>query len=194
MLFEYSLLTLVLSGVFLCLLYSWITGISPVSSTFKSRRKIIKAIEPSQKGIIYELGAGWGALAFPLARRCPASTVVAYEISPVPWVFMKTRVCLFGPRNLRVVRRNFLKDDLSKASLIVCYLYPGAMKKLSAKLPLELKPSARVISNSFEIPDWTPIAVQKLEDVMCPQIFHYKMKSAVTSIHQFIEIISAMML
>ena len=103
---------------------------------------------------------------------------------------MKLRVFLLGPRNLKVVRRNFLKDDLSKASLVICYLYPGAMAKLSSKLLLELKPSAKVISNTFEIPVWTPTAIQNLEDVMCPQIFHYKMESAITSIHQFIDILT----
>ncbi len=92
---------------------------------------------------------------------------------------MKIWALFFGPRNLEIVRRNFLKDDLAKASLVVCYLYPGAMTKLSSKLAQELKPSAEVISNTFEIPSWTPTVIQNLEDVMCPQIFHYKMKTAV---------------
>ena len=192
MFIDYLILALVLFAVLLSLLYTFITGISPVSSTFKSRKKIIRTISPGQNGIIYELGAGWGALAFPVARRCPGATVVAYELSPVPWFFLKVRALLFGPRNLRIVRRNFLKDDLSKASLVVCYLYPGAMEKLSSKLVMELKPSAKVISNTFEIPAWTPNVIQSLEDVMCPQIFHYKMDSAITSIHQFIDILSSM--
>ena len=190
MFFDYFILVLVLTGIASSLLYSWITGISPVSSTFKSRKKIIKTVSSTQKGIIYELGAGWGALAIPLARRCPEATIVAYELSPAPWIFLKARTLFFGPQNLKIVRRNFLKDDLSKASLVVCYLYPGAMAKLSSKLVLELKPSAKVISNTFEIPAWTPTAIQNLEDVMCPQIFYYKMESAITGTHQFIDALS----
>lgn len=85
-----------------------------------------------------------------------------------------------------------MKDDLSKASLVVCYLYPGAMTKLSSKLALELKPSARVISNTFEIPTWTPTAIQNLEDVMCPQVFFYKMDSAITSIQKVNTIITTL--
>ena len=192
MYFEYIMLVLVLSGIVLCLYYSLLTGISPVSSTFKSRKKIIKTVSPTQEGFIYELGAGWGALAFPLARRCPESKVVAYELSPVPWLFLKLRAFLFGPRNLKIERRNFMKDDLSKASLVVCYLYPGAMVKLSSKLGAELHPGARVISNTFEIPDWAPTAVLNLEDVMCPQVFYYKMDSAIISIQQSIDIMTTM--
>ena len=194
MLFDYFILFLVLGAILISLLYTLITGISPVSSTFRSRKKIIKTLKPDQQGRIYELGAGWGALAFPMARRCPQATVIAYELSPVPWLFLKIRAFLFGPRNLKIIRRNFLNDDLSKAALVVCYLYPGAMAKLSPKLLFELKPGARVISNTFEIPTWTPAVVQNLEDVMCPQIFHYKMKTAVTSMHQVIDILSAALL
>ena len=194
MFLDYLVLVLVLCGIFICLIYSFITGISPVSSTIKSRRKIIKAVSPEQEGIIYELGAGWGAVAFPLARRCPDATVVAYELSPIPWLFLKVRAFLFGPSNLRILRRNFLNDNLAKAALVVCYLYPGAMKRLSSKLMIELKPNTKVISNTFEIPAWNPTMVQNLEDVMCPQIFYYKMDSAVTSIHQFIDILSAMII
>lgn len=194
MFFEYSLLALVLGAIAISLLYTFITGISPVSSTFKSRREIIKSIPGDQDGIVYELGAGWGTLAFPLARKCPASTVVAYELSPLPWLFLKFRKFLLGPSNLKIIRKNFLHEDLSKASLVVCYLYPGAMEKLSSKLMMELKPDAQVISNTFEIPSWTPTFIQSLEDVMCPQVFHYKIESAVTSVHQFIDILSSLIL
>lgn len=194
MFFDYLILVLVLSGIFISLLYCWLTGISPVSSTFKSSRSIIKAVPPEQKGVICELGAGWGRLAFSLAHRCPESRVLAYELSPVPWIFLKLRAFLFGPRNLKIVRRDFFKDDLSKASLVVCYLYPGAMAKLSSKLLLELKPSAEVISNTFKVPTWTPVATKNLEDVMCPEVFYYKMDSAITSYHQVIDILTVLVI
>jgi 16S rRNA A1518/A1519 N6-dimethyltransferase RsmA/KsgA/DIM1 with predicted DNA glycosylase/AP lyase activity len=192
MFFDYLILVLVVGGVLLSLIYCWLTGISPVSSTFRSSSSIISTVLPEQKGDICELGAGWGRLAFPLARRCPESRVLAYELSPVPWIFLKLRVFLFGPRNLKIIRRNFLKEDLSKASLVVCYLYPGAMLKLSTKLLQELKPGAQVISNTFEIPTWTPVAIKNLEDVMCPQVFYYRVDTAITSIHQFIDILSVL--
>jgi len=192
MFFDYLILVSVLGGIAVSLIYCLITGISPVSSTLKSSKSIINTVSPEQEGVICELGAGWGRLAFSLARRCPESRVVAYELSPVPWMFLKLRAFVFGPRNLKIKRRNFFKDDLSKASLVVCYLYPGAMTKLSSKLLLELKPGAEVISNTFEIPAWTPVAVKSLEDVMCPQVFYYKMDSAITSIHQFIDILTVL--
>jgi hypothetical protein len=119
---------------------------------------------------------------------------VAYELSPVPGLVLKIRALLCGPQNLKIIRRNFLKDNLSKATLVVCYLYPEAMEKLSSKFFMELNPQAKVISNTFEIPAWTPTLIQNLEDVMCPQIFQYEMNKAITSLHQFIEILSSIIL
>jgi len=192
MFFDYLILFLVLAAIAVSLLYCLITGISPVSSTFKSRRKIIRSVAPDQQGYIYELGAGWGALAFPLARRCPEATVVAYELSPVPWLFMKIRAFIFRPRNLILRRRNFLVDDLGKAALVVCYLHPGAMLKLSPKLAMELESSARVICNTFELPAWTPTLIANLEDIMCPEIFYYKMESAFSSLRELMELIATL--
>jgi hypothetical protein len=119
---------------------------------------------------------------------------VAYELSPAPWLVLKIRALLCGLQNLKIIRRNFLKDNLSKATLVVCYLYPGAMEKLSSKFFMELNPKAKVISSTFEIPAWTPTLIQNLEDVMCPQIFQYEMNKAITSFHQFIEILSSIIL
>jgi len=192
MFIHYLILVLVLGGIAVSLIYCLVTGISPVSSTFKSRRKIINSVPTEQKGFVYELGAGWGALAFPLARRCPEATIVAYELSPVPWLFMKIRGFIFRPRNLKIIRRNFLKDDLSKASMIVCYLHPQAMLKLSPKLAVELKSSAKVICNTFELPAWTPTFIANLEDVMCPEIFYYKMETAISSVRELMGLLSTL--
>ena len=52
MFFDYLILAGVLGAIAVSLLYSWITGISPVSSTFKSRKRIIKTIAPDQDGFI----------------------------------------------------------------------------------------------------------------------------------------------
>ena len=192
MFFDYLILVFVLSGIVVSLIYCLITGISPVSSTFKSRRKIINSVSSDQDGYIYELGAGWGALAFPVARRCPNATVVAYELSPFPWMFMKIRGAILGPRNLRLIRRNFLKDDLSKAAVILCYLHPQAMEKLSPKLARELHAGTQVICNTFELPAWIPTMVANLEDLMCPQIFYYKLESAFSSTKELLDTLSTM--
>ena len=106
----------------------------------------------------FELGAGWGALALPLAGRYGAARVEAYELSPLPWLVCRLRGALTGASNLRVRRADFFRARLSGAFLVVCYLHPGAMARLRPKLEAELREGALVVSNTFAIPGWRPAA------------------------------------
>jgi hypothetical protein len=182
MICEYFILGGFTIGLAVTFVYCGVTGISPVSSTWTSRSAMLASLPPDPQGIVYELGAGWGSLAFPLAGRYPHKQVIAYELSPVPWLFMKLRWFLTRPRNLQILRRNFLKVDLSGAGLVVCYLHPGALAKLAPKLGKELKPETLIISNTFELPGWTPITVKELDDTMCPQVFIYEIGPVIQEI------------
>ena len=48
------------------------------------------------------------------------------------------------------------KADLSNVDVVFVYQLPHVMKRIKKKLLEELKPGARVISNSFVMPDWKP--------------------------------------
>jgi len=182
MIFDYFLLGGVLFGLALTFAYCGITGISPVPSSRTSRKAILASLPENPSGTVYELGAGWGTLAFPLARRYPGKEVVAYELSPLPWLFMKLRWHLTGPRNLNIRRRNFLRANLASAGLIICYLHPQALEKLVPKLEKELASEALIISNTFHFPGWVPSFVQQLEDTMCPELLFYQVGPALSKI------------
>jgi len=182
--------SLFVAGLVVTFIYCYITGISPVSSSWTSRKAILRLTDRNQKGTINELGAGRGALAFPLARRCKTAEVVAYELSPAPWLFMKIWKFLFGPSNLTILRRNFLKANLSSSALVVCYLYPQAMAKLSIKLKKELLSNVTIISNTFELPSWSPSLVEPLEDVMCTQVLVYKVAPVIEIVREISTFIS----
>ena len=114
------------------------TGISPMPSSPEAVQQVMAYVKPSRVGPIVELGAAWGSLAIPLARAYPDRSVLAYELSTIPWLFLILRKRLSGLQNLEVIRRDFFRDDLAKAASVVCYLYPGSMVRLSAKLRSEL--------------------------------------------------------
>ena len=108
------------------------------------------------KGKIYDLGSGWGSIVLPLARSLPDCDVIGYELSPIPWLASKFRSWLACLPNLRIDRKNFFGVPLQDASIVICYLFPGAMQKLKMKFEEELQPGTIVISNTFAIPSWTP--------------------------------------
>lgn len=153
---------------------SILNGISPMPSVGKSKTVLLEAIPKSIQGKVYELGAGWGSLVFPLAAKLPSSMVIGIENSLFPYVICRLRRQLTGPANVELKYGDFFNTDLSEAALVVCYLYPGAMQKLRPKLEKELKKGAVVISNTFALPGWTPVEVHQTNDLYRSKIYVYK--------------------
>ena len=120
------------------------------------------------------LGAGWGTLAFPLATLFPDNRVLAYELSPVPWLFMKLRHLVFHSKNLEIMRRDFHKASLKGVGMVVAYLHSEGLAKVREKMERELVPGTLVVSNTFEIPGWTYEEIYHLDDSFCPQVYLYR--------------------
>ena len=157
------------------------TGISPMPSSRQAVRQVLTFLASPRSGAIYELGAAWGSLAIPLAKAYPNRRIIAYELSTIPWLFLWLRVRLFRINNIEVVRRDFFRDDLGKAAVIVCYLYPGSMVRLSTKLQEELTPGTVVVSNTFALPGWTPEQTSQLRDMYKTKIYRFVVGNTATT-------------
>jgi hypothetical protein len=69
-------LTNVLNGILILAVISIVyygirLGITPMPSSRKAVRKIVSLIPEGTNGEIVDLGAGWGSLAYPIAKRFP---------------------------------------------------------------------------------------------------------------------------
>jgi len=174
-------LVLVLAAFALMLGYTIRTGISPVPTTPRVAAEIFAAcppeslIPPEAGNVVYELGSGWGNLAMALAKRFPERAVVGYELSPLPWLVSRLLLRLRPRPNLALHRADFMAADLSDAALVVCYLYPGAMRRLREKLERELPADALVVSNAFLVPGWQPNSVRHAADQYETAVYLYRM-------------------
>lgn len=147
-----------------------INGISPMPSSAKALKKMEEML-PNIDGPIYELGSGWGNVVKVLSCRYPRQQIIGYETSFFPyWI---SRVYC-NANNVVFRRKNFFDADLSQASLIVCYLYPEAMRQLKDKFNKELKPGTQIISNTFAIPGWIPKQVYEVNDLYKTKIYWYE--------------------
>lgn len=156
------------------MIYSIHNGISPMPISRKVKRRLLGVL--SQRGIhgkVFELGAGWGSLAFPLAQKLPRCPVLAYENSLIPYLFSRCRKLLFPYENLTLNRGNFYHISLAEADIVVCYLYPGAMVRLQAKFERELKRETLVISSTFAVPAWKPRQIIEVDDLYHTKIYVY---------------------
>ncbi len=171
-------LVLVLAAFAVLLVYTVRTGISPVPTTPRVAAAMFALIPTETRGVIYELGSGWGNLASGLAKRYPDCPVVAYELSPLPWLVSVLWRRLVARPNLTLRRADFFTAPLGDAAIVCCYLYPGAMRKLGAKLETELAPGALVLSNSFLVPGWAPAEVRTAGDAYGTKVYLYRMPPA----------------
>jgi 16S rRNA A1518/A1519 N6-dimethyltransferase RsmA/KsgA/DIM1 with predicted DNA glycosylase/AP lyase activity len=155
---------------------SYKNGISPMPTSPNVKKRLLESLPVKIEGIILELGAGWGTLAFSLADHYPHCTIIAYENSLIPFLFCYLRKCIRKQKNLVLLKKDFYDVSFSEASWIFCYLYPGAMKKLKEKFLKELKPGTHVVSHTFVIPGWIPFKIEKASDFYQTQIYYYQIK------------------
>jgi len=145
-------------------------------SSAKARRIAADEINRmGTEGLIVEAGSGWGTLAIHLIRRCEGWRLIGLENSPIPlWISRLYSRLLFSKNEASRDRISFIQGDVytylyEEADVVVCYLYPGAMKKLSRILEQRLASKGRIISICFALPNWQPTRV-----ITCKDLFHTK--------------------
>lgn len=165
----------VLAAVLYIVYKSWRNGISPMPASAAVRRAVVRVMRqlPS-RGVMVEAGSGWGTLALQIGRSCKEWRVVGIENSVIPmWI------SFFGAKLSKYPNVSFKKGDLYTYSYrgvdtVVCYLYPGAMQRLSTIFREQLEPGACVISVCFALPDWEPDQVIICRDLYRTKLYLYK--------------------
>jgi len=115
--------------------------------------------------VLFELGAGLGAVTFAAARERSAR-VRAFEIEPLRYLLLRLRRALGpGAERIEIRRENMFQVDLREATVVSAFLWPGAMARLRPKFERELRPGARVVSRCHVIPTWKPVEYDAAADV-----------------------------
>jgi len=110
-------------------------------------------IKTGQK--IVDLGSGDGRILIALAKAGVEAR--GYEINP--FLVWKSRLAIkkAGFQDKAFVHwRSFWREDLGSFDVVIVYGIPYIMKKLEKKLKKELRPAAKVISNIYQFPGWSP--------------------------------------
>ena len=137
--------------------------------------QLIDEVELETKvGPIIDLGSGWGNFVIRIAKQYPQRTIVGYELSFLPWLTSTLVKKILGLKNLTLHRQDFYQADFSSASLLVCYLFPQAMEKISNKLRLEQSDITFLISNNFALPSWQAMKTMQVDDFYKSPVYLYK--------------------
>lgn len=166
---------LLLSLIVLVLGWTWMLvpafyGL-PSLHTRKGRvRKALQLAELKPDEVLYDLGSGDGRVLVIAAQEFGAQAV-GIEVGPVQCAAAWVNARANGVRHrVRVKRGDFFKADLSPADVVFVYATSRQAARLEKQLEAQLRPGARVVTISFDFPDWEPSAFDRGE-----LIFLYKM-------------------
>lgn len=155
--------------------YTVRNGISPMPTGLRVQHVLLDVLQNiDPRGVVVELGSGWGTLALGIARRFPGCRITAFENSPVPYLFSRFLQRAISTPNLAIERRDFYGISLTDADVVICYLYSGAMERLCDQFELELRPGTWVISHTFAVPGWEPERVIQVEDLYRTKVYVYR--------------------
>lgn len=156
------LVTLVLLFALLSMVWPPDSPWSPWWRTDSTRARLIcKLAKINDKDVVYDLGAGDGALLITAAKEFGAKAV-GVEIDPLRVAISKLAVLFSGQSGkVKIVRKNFFDAEISDATVVFMYLVPKALARLKPKLLKELRPGTRIITFVYKID--LPIAEQDLK-------------------------------
>jgi 16S rRNA A1518/A1519 N6-dimethyltransferase RsmA/KsgA/DIM1 with predicted DNA glycosylase/AP lyase activity len=121
-------------------------------------RRMLKLADVKKSDVLYDLGAGDGRVVVEAAKKHGARAV-GIENSVLPYMISNLNVRLRGldskgSGQVEIINKDFMKHDISKATVVTIYLTPKMNARLKPKFERELKRGARVVSAAHEMPGW----------------------------------------
>lgn len=157
--------------VWIYLPFFW--GAPWVPSPSRAIKRMLQMAELQPGQTLVDLGAGDGRIVTIAARTFKANAV-GVEIDPIRCWMADLRILLMGVRGrARVHRGDMYAFDLTQADVVTMFLLQGTNQRLRGHLEQQLRPGAKVVSRSFSMDGWTPIAVDEER-----RIFVYEMQPA----------------
>lgn len=130
-------------------LWPLIKGAPWIPTRMKKLREMLSLLDIRPDEVVYDLGCGDGRFMIKAVKKYKAKAV-GIEINLLLYLWCQLLITILGlRRRIKIRYGNFFNLDLSDADVVICYLLQETNDKLEDKLLKELKPTARVISNSF---------------------------------------------
>lgn len=121
--------------------------------------RMLELADVGPNDLLYDPGAGTGAILF-RAARSRGARVVGIEIEPLRVLILRARRWFGGPRERSEIRwANIFESDYRPATVVAVFLWPDAMTRLRPIFEAQLAPGTRVVSHWHPIPGWDPVGL-----------------------------------
>ncbi len=121
------------------------------------------AVAGVKKGdVVYDMGSGDGRIVIAAAKK--GARAVGFEIDGDLVKESRENIRKSGVQNLAEIRQqDILTVDFSPATVVTMYLLPDVNLKLKPNLQKQLKSGSRIVSHSFDMGDWKPDRVERVD-------------------------------
>lgn len=125
--------------------------------------KMLELGKVTKDDVLYDLGSGDGRIPITAAKKYGARGV-GVEIDPKLIQESQENAKKAGVADkVKFIQQDLFKTDFKEATVMTLYLLPQLNEKLRPKLFQELKPGTRVISHDFNMGEWQPEQVVKMD-------------------------------
>lgn len=104
---------------------------------------------------VIDLGCGDGRIVIAAARRGAVGLGVDIDGELIRKARKNAREAGVSDK-VMFLKQDLFKTDISGASVITMYLFPGLINKLRPELTAKLEAGARIVSHDFAMDDWEP--------------------------------------
>jgi SAM-dependent methyltransferase len=157
----------------LFLLWSYLPvfwGAPFVPSSFGTAGKMLRMADVKPGELVVDLGAGDGRVVILAALRFGARAI-GVEIDPLRCVLANALIAIMGLRGrAKVVHGDMYRFDVSQADVVVVYLLQGTNQRLRDRLGSRLRAGSRVVSHSFSMSGWSPMALDDRRGIFLYEI------------------------
>jgi len=124
--------------------------------------KMIELAGVKPGDLVYDLGSGDGRIVITAAKK--GAQAVGFEIDGDLVGESRANIKKAGVEALAEIRhQDILTVDFSAATVVTMYLLPDVNLQLKPNLLSQLKPGARIVSHSFNMGDWQPDKIERVE-------------------------------
>jgi ribosomal protein L11 methylase PrmA len=120
----------------------------------------LAAVGPTD--VVYDLGAGDGRMVIMAAQQFGARAV-GIDLDPARIAEATENAQRAGvSERVRFLRQDLFTADIREATVVTLFLTPTLNVRLRPKLWRELKPGTRIVSHLYDMGDWKPEKVERV--------------------------------
>lgn len=124
--------------------------------------KMVELVGVKKGDVVFDMGSGDGRIVIAAAKK--GAKAIGFEIDGDLIKESRENIRKAGVQDLAEIRQqDILTVDFSPASVVTMYLLPDVNLKLKPNLLSQLKPGSRIVSHAFDMGDWKPEKVERVE-------------------------------